>query len=795
MKSIRKTIEEKFEDVARIIYRHKITTLVVMSCVIAALLSQLSSLTMDMSTEGFLHKDDPALQAYNRFRDQFGRDEIIVAAIQSQNIFDAEFLKRLQQLHEELETQIPYLEDLTSLVNARSTRGENDELIVEDLLEHFPENRTETAALKERTLNNALYKNLLISEDGTCTVILLQPVHYAPEPDEYGEKRPLSDEENSVMVRTVQEIIQRYEAEEFRISLAGSPVVIHFLTRSIAKDMQSFMGLALLTIVVLLFLMFRRISGVLLPLVIVLLSLLSTLGLMAAFGATLKPPTQILPSFLLAVGVGTSVHILALFFHYFERHGQKEEATVYAMGHSGLAVVMTNMTTAGGLFSFIGAEVAPVSDLGTFAAIGVLLAFVYTLLLLPALLALIPIRSKKAAAREQRQTRIDRLLTGIGNIATGRPWTILAVSTLMLALSIIPISSLRFSHHPLEWFPKENAIRRATERIDAVMRGTLTLEVVLDTGRENGLYDPDILQRLEQAAADFEDMEHENLYIGKAWSITSIVKETNRALHENREGFYKIPRNRQLIAQELLLFEMSGSDDLEDLVDNQFSMARFTVKVPFKDAYQYSLFIPRLQAYFSAHFPDAKVEFTGMMMLLAQVLSSSLHTMLRSYITALLVITTLMILLIGTFRIGLVSMIPNLFPILLTLGVLGALSFPLDMFTMLIASIAIGLAVDDTIHFMHNFRRYYEESGDPVTAVHETLQSTGRAMLVTSLVLSLGFFIYSFATMNNVRCFGLLTTFAILAALLADYFITPALMVILNPKHCHGHEQEHGPAE
>ncbi len=790
MNSIRNQVKDKFEYFARSIYRHRMKTLAVMGGLIAAMLSQLPNLTMDMSTEGFLHKEDPALQAYDRFREQFGRDERIVVALQPRKMFDPDFLETLQQLHEELEDQVPYLEDITSLVNARNTRGEEDELIVEDLLENWPESEAELAALKERTLSNVLYKNLLISEDGACTVISLQPLYYAPEADENGEQRPLNDAENSAMVLAVQEIVQKYETEDVRISLAGSPVVVHFLTRSMVRDMQGFMGLMLLTIVVVLFLMFRRLSGVLLPLVIVVLSLLSTLGLMGAFGAVIKSPTQILPSLLLAVGVGTSVHILALFFQRLDRNDSKEEAIVYAMGHSGLAIVMTNVTTASGLFSFAKADVAPIADLGIYAAVGVLLAFLYTLVLLPALLAVMPVRVKTGARQHQRQTTIDRLLTRIGNIATGRPYTILVVTALVMALSIISICSLRFSHHPLEWFPEKNEIRTATERIDAIMRGTLTLEVVIDTGEENGLYDPDLLNRLEQAATDIEQMEHKNLYIGKAWSITSILKETNRALHENRQEFYGIPQDRQLIAQELLLFEMSGSEDLEDVVNNQFSMARFTIKVPFKDAYQYSLFIPKLQAYFSAHFQDETVVFTGMMMLLTQVFSNSIRTMANSYVTALIVITILMMLLIGKIRIGLVSMIPNLSPILLMLGTIGALAFPLDLFTMLIASIAIGLAVDDTIHFMHNFRRYYEQCGDPLTAVHQTLQTTGRAMLVTSVVLSLGFFIYSFATMNNVSRFGLLTSFTILMALMADYFITPALMVVLNPKQVRESEPE-----
>jgi predicted RND superfamily exporter protein len=174
------------------------------------------------------------------------------------------------------------------------------------------------------------------------------------------------------------------------------------------------------------------------------------------------------------------------------------------------------------------------------------------------------------------------------------------------------------------------------------------------------------------------------------------------------------------------------------------------------------------------------VSFSGMMYLLCTTITNAIHTLARSYLTALVVITILMILLIGKVRIGLLSMIPNLTPILMMLGLIGATPLTLDLFSMMVASIAIGLAVDDTIHFMHNFRRYFEASGDPVQAVHETLHTTGRAMLVTTVVLAIGFFIYSFATMANIINFGLLTSFTIIMALLADYLIAPALMVVVH---------------
>ncbi len=173
MKNFRNRIEKWFETYAHVIYRNRIKTIVIMLVLTAAMVTQIPKIRIDTSMEGFLRPDDPTLLAYNNFRDQFGRDEVIIIAIKSPNIFSQKFLEMIQRLHEELEENVPYIDDITSIVNARNTRGEADELIVEDLLEHWPQNNTEMEALKKRVLTNPLYKNLLISEDRQPLLLLL----------------------------------------------------------------------------------------------------------------------------------------------------------------------------------------------------------------------------------------------------------------------------------------------------------------------------------------------------------------------------------------------------------------------------------------------------------------------------------------------------------------------------------------------------------------------------------------------------------------------------------------------
>jgi len=795
MQNIRYRIEAWFTSFAKCIYDHRLKAIVLILGISLALISQLPKTTIDTSTEGFLHENDPILLDYNHFRNQFGRDEVVIVAIQTPDVFNQQFLKKLKEIHETLETEVPYIDEITSLINARNTRGEGDTLIVEDLLDTWPQTDADLFELKTRVLRNEMYRKLLISEGGDFTTIIIRTESVSAMGegvdvlDGFDEATPipggpktqyLTDDENSDVVRSVQRVVDRFQSDAYPIFLAGSPSVTHFLKSAMMKDMRLFVVLSLVIVSVVLFIMFRRISGFILPLVVVILSILSTLAIMALTDTAIKVPTQILPSFLLAVGVGTSVHILAIFYHRFDQKGDRREAIAYALGHSGLAIIMTNITTASGLMSFSTAEVAPIADIGIFAGIGVLLAFVYTLVLIPAFLALLPLKQRSRNGDHQRLPLMDRFLNAVSSFSTRKPWPILLGAGAIILISSVFAAQLEFSHHPLGWFPQHNAVRIATETIDTHLRGSVSIEVIIDTGQENGLYDPDLLKRLDRAAAYLEAQDYGVYFVGKAWSLTSILKETNQALNENRPEFYRVPENRDLVAQELLLFENSGSDDLEDVVDSQFSKARFSLKVPFRDVIESEDLLSGVPEYFEKNFPESDIVLTGLMSLLGRILTQAVRTMAKSYLIAIVIITVLMIILIGRFRIGLLSMIPNLTPILLTLGLIKAFGFPLDLFTMMVASIAIGLAVDDTIHFMHNFRRYYEGGKHPVEAVYETLNTTGRAMLVTTIVLSLGFFVFMFASMNNLVNFGLLTGFTIIMALVSDYLIAPALMVVVN---------------
>ncbi len=796
MKNVRDKIERGFENLGFVIYKRRYLFLILMLIPFFMLASGLPKTTVDTSTEGFLHETDSARVAYNEFRDQFGRDEKIVIAIKTAGIFQFPILEKLRDLQTELAENTPYLNDIVGLINARSTTGDEESLLVEDLFEYWPETEAELETIRQKALNNPLLKNLIINDDATFTAIVLESNTYRTEEvseedlfagfDEVEEgsdmpKEFLTDAENSEMVHAVEQIIEKYRSDDFVIYSAGSPSVTDQLKRSMAKDMAKFIVMIIATILIFLALLFRRASGVVLPILVVLISVVSTMGLMAHFSVPIQTMTQIIPSFLLAVGVGASIHLLAMFYHHYDTNKNKAEAIAHTLGHSGLAITLTSLTTAAGLASFSFSTVAPVARLGIFASLGVLIVLAFTLILLPALLSIFPIKAKpKPKTDAGHHDRMEEMLVWFSHFSVKHASKIVIVSVIFAILAMASASQLRYSHDPLKWFPEDHPVRVATEVIDHEMQGSISMELVIDTGKENGLYDLDVLQGLDELGRYAEAIKTDLYFVGKAVSLSDIIKEIHQALNENQKEFYAIPHDPELIAQEILLFENSGSDDLEDWVDSRFSKARMTIKVPWIDAIDYHDLLDDVSNKADTLFAGkATVTLTGMIPLLADTISAAIYSSGYSYLIAFIAITLMMMAMLGSFKLGAISMFPNLIPIFTVLAVMVISNIPLDLFTMLIGAIVIGMAVDDTVHFMHNFKRYYDNTGDVEQAIRLTLTSTGRAMLVTSIVLSVGFFIYVFASMNNLFNFGLLTSIAIVVALLADFLLAPALMALI----------------
>ena len=780
-------LERFLGTIAGAIHDHAKRVIFVIFLLLAFPLSQAIHIQMDTSTEGFMHPTDPALIDYEAFKKEFGRDERIIIAIQSDDIYSVAFLAQLKKLHESIEKRVPYINKIWSLYNVRHTRGEKDVLYTDSLLKPMPQDNKSVEEIKKHAMLSKYYKDLFLSRDGKMTTIIIETDAFShlnkhqEEADsmsgfsdmEQTNQAFITDAEDTELITTLRHVIQNFNSKEMQIYLAGSPVVNNAIKSQMMGDMQIFSVVTFLIIITILYLMFKRLSAVVYPLMVVMFSLVTTVGLMAYSDVAFKIPTQIVPSLLLAVSVGASVHLLSVFYDTFNKTGNKRESLIYAMQHSGLAIAMTSITTAIGVGSFAGSQMAPQADMGIFGAIGVMIALFLTLVLLPALLSLTTLEKKEF--KEEKE--LDVMMQKFAEIPLKYYKQILIVSFVLISIGVVASASLTLSHHPLKWFSKDNINRVSSEVIDKQMNGSVTIEVIIDKAKKDGWKSPTELKKLNKLSLDLATYKDSNLNIGKVVSIATVLKETNRALHNNDENFYTIPNEQKLVAQELLLFENSGSDDLEELVDSQFSTIRMTIKIPNIDAVKSIDVLEYIKKMSKEAFPNDNIVTTGMVPLLINTFSQALDSSVASYVIALLSISVILVLILGNPILGLLSIIPNVFPIVLGLLMMYVLKIPLDTFTMLIGSIAIGLAVDDTIHFMYNFKRYYMENQNYEEAIKKTFFTAGKAMVITSLILSLGFYAYLFANMSSVQNFGLLTGSVIIFALLSDLLLAPALVI------------------
>lgn len=776
----------------------------------AAVMPAYRYMTMDFSTEAFLPTHDQVKIDYNNFRDQFGQASFGLVTIETpDDVFTLENLQRLKALQEDIEAEVPHIDEINSLVSVKHTIGSDSGLEVRDLEEFWPKTDAEMPAFKQMVLSNPNYVGNMVSANGRITSLVVKLDNYAggdattddmdallsgfdetaqADGEQSRQRRFMTPDEEGAFTQALIAVAEKHETEGFRIWLNGLPVINYQMAMDMGESMMRDTALGLLVLAILLFCLFHRTSGVWMPLLVVFLSLITTIALMPLMGFPLMGSAQILPVFLLAVGIADSMHILAVFYRRYDEGAEKRDAIVYAMTTTALAVLMTSVTTAAGLCSFLIADLKPIQSLGLFGAIGTMLALVYTIVLIPALLMALPVRRRAVTAEEGgRITRailhgVDRFVYVLSDFAMRRAKLVFAVMVLLLVWSFIGISKIYFKHDPVRWYPADHPTRVGSELIDRELSGTMTLEVVFDSGRENGLYDPRFMQLLERTEQTLlNDHAADQQQVKQTVSILGVVKENHKILNEGRDEFYRIPDTREEIAQELLLFENSGSDDLEEFTDSHFRIARVSAILPYQDMVGMQDYSEWLQKALNQHIADSgldgvTVHLTGLVMIFAKTLWAMLWGTISSYFQSFILVGALMFLMMGNLRSGMLAFGPNMLPVLFTLGMMGWFGIPMDILTSMIGCIIIGIAVDDTIHFMHHFRNHSTQGHSAEASVRKSLDIAGRAIVFTSVVLVGCFMVHLTDTFVTAQNFGTLLSFAITAALLSNLIIVPALL-------------------
>ena len=784
----KRRLELFFGRFGLLLFRRPWISLAIFMVALGALGSQLRYAYVDSTFEGFLQPDDPELAIYDDFRRQFGRDEFITLGFEPPDVWDVEFLDDLRQLHERIELELPFYYDVDSLINARNVYGQDDELIVEDLFATFPTDATALSTIRNVALANPLYRSSLLSPDGTMTFMMIKLVPFytqrAKTPGEPDIVKNLADVQMGEAVNALRALLDDYPRLRDSALISGTVPLVVAISASMQRDFGLFTGVCLLMIGTVLFVIFRRPSAVVMPLLAMIATIVATVAVMAATNTPMQMSTSILPSFILAVCIGDAIHLLSLFYRHFDVHGDKAAALRYGLEHAGVPMLFTSITTAAGLASFSGASITAIANLGIFSAVGALLAWVMTMTLLPILISLLPLKqppaNRMAAAATRRPYLTDRFAKWSAKFSASHPWKIVVFNVGLLAVTAWLAKDLQYSHNALTWFDESTELRQSVKRVEAKDGGTMTVEVILDTGRDRGIVDSGLLKQVEKLQAKLETYHEGDVRITKTIGLPALVKETNRGLAGNDPNAYVIPDDNDLIGQELLLVELGNGQELFKLIDGEYRKLRTTILLTWVDAFYYEEFLRDVMAEFEAHVGEyGDIVTTGMTAIFGKTFAAMLRSTGTSYMIAGVVITIMMCMLLGSLKLGLISMFPNLIPIMSVLSFMVVFGAPLDMFSLLVGSISLGLIVDDTVHFMHGFRRAYAEHGDVEKAIEVTLTTIGRAMIITTIVLSLGFSVYLLSDMHNLDDFAVLTVLCVSIALLTDFWLAPALMVLL----------------
>ena len=756
------------EDIVRKILHTKLFSLGIVVVFFIFLFGNLRNLSVDISLEGWLKKDDPVLENYNHFRDTFGRNDVIIIAVQTQDIFDISFLEKLEKFHEILEEKVPHVNSVDGLYNARYTYGEDEDLIIENLSDYWPEAKSDMEAFREKVLSKPLYHNVIINADENMVFFGLRIELYS----EIG-KGYTSDEEIGQSIHYLETLKEEFHTlDDFRIFIAGSPVVSDVIRNNMARDMPMFTVLSVLMIVVILIIVFRRFFAVVLPIIIVICALLSTFSFMAIFDVPIKLPTQILPSFILSVGICYSLHFLIIFFGNYKELDQKEEAILVSINHLYKVILFTGITTAIGICSFAFSNLSAISEFGIFGSLGIVITTTFVLLLLPLLLSLVPVQPIEIFCKEGRHGALSsKLLWYFTKISINRRKEVFFITILILGATFLGLKNLVFSHYPLHWLPEKSDIRISTDIISTIAKRANSFDVLIDTGKKFGVYDPEFIQKIHVLQKKLNTIPE----VGKTISIVDILQEVHKALYNGADESI-LPKEKKILAEELFLFELGAKSDLEKFVDDKYQQVRISISFPDADNEGYMRWYTMVDKIVKEVFPETKAVVTGFTAIVVYSTDALIDSMTMSYVITGLLVSIIIIALCKGVKLGLFALIPNFTPIIITLGVMGIVNIPVDVFILLIGCIAVSIAIDDTIHFLYHYYQYREEGLSNNEAIHRTLQSSGKAILFTTLILSGGFLIYGFSEITSIVNFGVMTALAMILAFLADIILTPALV-------------------
>lgn len=768
-------------------YRHLV--LVLSLAVLGAGIWLASTVRFDSSMEAFFDTSDPTYEAYKSYRADFGSDEIAYILYEApgvaDGVFDIDVMRKIQTLSERLEEEVPFVRDVTSLTNVEYLEGVDGGVEVYDLLEDFPEDQDGFIEIRRKALAKEPYLDTVVSADGERGAIIVDMERSAVDPLELQRLDPeggdgLANLYPQVSDAAIEKVLASPEFEGLIFHTIGD-VRLNSVYNVKSSTESSYLGLISgLVIAVMLAMFFRRPVGVLGPIAVVGLSIVMSLGLIGLIGWTLDLMFVMVPTLLIAVGVADGVHLISEFQAFQTSTANRREAMVETLSHVGTPCLFTSLTTAAGFASMSVAPIESISHLAVYSAFGVMVAFFLSITLLFVFLALAPDPKESgdiegALARAKGGRRFQAFLDYLTDFVVAYTNPILAISALLFLFSLAGLVQIRVDSNLLNELSPKEPVRIATEYVDRVMSGALSVVYIFDSGEAEGIYNPEFLREVERVTE--EALKHDDV-VSKAYSIIDVLKDLNRAFHGGDQAYYRIPDTRDLVAQYMLVYEMSGGEEVAEYVTGDFRSVNLELRCRSVPVSQMASMVNDVKAALAQQpLQHSTVKLTGVGALWLRLMDYITSSQIRGFSIAFVVIALFLCVIFQSFKVGMVAMVPNLSPVVLTLGVMGWIELPLDYVRLLIGSVAIGISVDDSIHSVTRFALEFRRLGNYEAALRASMHNVGRALIITSLVLIVGFLVYYVSTLDSLVTFGLLLAATVFIALIADLLLLPALIL------------------
>ncbi len=727
----------------------------------------------------FFSEDNPQLLAYDGLQNKYTKDDNVFIVIEPKEgvLFTQENLSAIEKLTEQA-WQTPYSSRVDAITNFQYTRAIEDDLYVDDLIsDTSAKTNKELEELKNIAVNDSRLVHRLINEEGTVTAVNVTV------------RLPDADNgENAEIVAYIKNMVSEFESENpnLKTHLSGIIMLNSAFFDAASSDASTLTPLMFLIIIITIFLATRTITGTISTLVVIVFSIMTAMGLGGYLGVQLTPPSASFMNIVMTLAVADSIHVLITFIQSLRKGSSKHEAIVESLKVNFMPVFITSLTTVIGFLSMNFSDSPPFRDLGNLTAIGMVAAFFYSVLTLPAILAIFPVWIKARKIESQKLPMLERLAEFVIN----KKRAVLVATTLFVFATSGFILRNELNDEFVKYFSTDVQFRQDTDYISEKLTGIYTIEFSLNSGEPGGINNPAYLQKL----GEFEEWLYSNPEVIHVNAFTDVMKHVNKSMHGDDLNYFKIPEHRDEAAQYLLLYELSlpFGLDLNNQINVDKSETRVITTIQNISTNEMLQLSNKATQWLEANAPEyMRTEGVSSTMMFAHLSSRQIKSMIAGTVLALILISIVLGLALKSAKFGVLSLIPNITPVLVGLGIWGLMQGYINTGISIVFGMTLGIIVDDTVHFLSKYLRARRELGkSSEDAVRYAFSTVGKALLVTSFVLVAGFAVIAQSDFGLNSDMGKITALIILLALALDFLMLPAILLLFPSKRSQDAQKE-----